>query len=107
VRLTIVRDMMGRAVEVKVERDDCYTIGPDCRRRVYREAKQMTLAVDAFAREVYMPDRTVEITRDEVTRRIPLSDLLDERRIVDPFFHQDHREFGWTHNAHELIVEAK
>lgn len=107
VRLTIFRGTMGRAMEVRVERDDCQTISGNATAASYCKPAEMTKAIDAFFREAFIADRTVELTRDDLTRRIQLADFLNERRIVDPFFLQDHRVFSWVYNAHELIVEAK
>lgn len=103
IRLTLYRSQMGECVSVKVERDDCFTIGGDGHAKVYH-GKDMTQAINAFCQEAFIPDRCVEITRDDVTKRMKLSDV---RRILDPFFLEDHREFSWCHEANELVVEGK
>lgn len=107
VRLTIVRDRMGQAVEVVLERDESFTIDRTATRRVYCEPREMHAAIEAFCRERYQPDRTIEIEHGGAVRRIWLSEMLNERRLMPECFHLPHREFSWTREAHELIVEEK
>lgn len=68
----------------------------------YAHTIRLTITRDTMGRAV-----EAKIERDDVVHRLNTSDLFNERQILDPVFHQDHREYSWSHNAHELIVEAK